>query len=73
MAPASSRGLTRLRRGALWGMNYYSDDYPDIPREEFLAVYEGLTKYAQREVRDLAECLSVGTCMDDGVVPRQPE
>jgi hypothetical protein len=24
-------------------MNYYSDDYPETPLEEFLAVYERLT------------------------------
>jgi len=54
-------------------MNYYSDDYPDVAREEFLAVYEGLTKYAQREVHDLAACLSEGTCMADAALPKQPE
>lgn len=59
--------------GALWGMNYYSDDYPDVPQEEFLAVYEGLTKYAQREVHDLAECLSLGSRKAEGTWPKQPE
>lgn len=54
--------------GPLEGMDYYSDDYPDVPLEEFLAVYKGLSKYAQREVLDLAESLSAGRYMaeDDG-------
>jgi hypothetical protein len=39
-------------------MDYYSDDYPDVPLEEFVALYEQLTKYAQREVHDLVECLA---------------
>jgi len=47
-------------------MDYYSDDYPDTPLEEFLAVYERLTKYAQREVHDLAESLAATTCVTDG-------
>jgi hypothetical protein len=47
-------------------MDYYSDDYPDVPLEEFLAVYTRLSKYAQREVHDLAESLATGRCVADG-------
>ena len=50
----------------LEGMDYYSDDYPDTPLEEFLAVYERLSKYAQREVHDLAASLAAGECVTDG-------
>jgi hypothetical protein len=39
-------------------MDYYSDDYPDTPLEEFLALYERLTKYAKREIHDLAQSLA---------------
>jgi hypothetical protein len=46
-------------------MDYYSDDYPDTPFEEFLAVYERLTKYAKREIHDLAESLASGECVAD--------
>jgi len=60
----------RLRE-KVWGspledMDYYSDDYPDTPLDEFLAVYERLTKYAQREVRDLAQSLAATTCGTEG-------
>ena len=55
---------TTWGRGQLEGMDYYSDDYPDVPLEEFLALYEGLTKYAQREVHDLAESLAGGFAAD---------
>ena len=44
-------------------MNYYSDNYPETPLEEFLAVYERLTKYAKREIQDLAESLATGGCV----------
>jgi hypothetical protein len=47
-------------------MDYYSDDYPDTPLEEFLALYERLTKYAKREVHDLAESLASTTCATEG-------
>jgi hypothetical protein len=47
-------------------MDYYSDDYPDTPLEEFLALYERLTKYAQREVHDLAESLAAVTFVNEG-------
>ena len=50
-------------------MDYYSDDYPDPPLEEFLAVYERLTKYAKREVHDLAQSLATGGCMAEGSSP----
>lgn len=50
-------------------MDYYSDDYPDTPLEEFLAVYERLSKYARREVHDLAECLADGGGVVDGLSP----
>ena len=47
-------------------VDYYSDDYPDASLEEFLAVYRRLSKYAQREVHDLAESLVVGSWAADG-------
>ena len=47
-------------------MDYYSDDYPDTPLDEFLAVYERLTKYAQREIRDLAQSLAATTSGTEG-------
>lgn len=47
-------------------MDYYSEDYPDVPLEEFIAVYKRLTKYAQREVLDLAECLAAGKAVAEG-------
>ena len=60
----------RLRREAwgspLEGMDYYSDDYPETPVEEFLALYERLTKYAKREIQDLAESLATGGCVAEG-------
>jgi hypothetical protein len=34
------------------------DNYIDTPIEEFLAIYKGLDRYAQREVLELAESLS---------------
>jgi hypothetical protein len=43
-------------------MDYYTDDYPETPLEEFLAVYERLSKYAKREIHDLAESLATGAC-----------
>jgi hypothetical protein len=49
---------TRAGAGPLEGMDYYDDDYPDVPFEEFLAVFKRLSKYAQREVADLAESLA---------------
>jgi hypothetical protein len=51
-------------------MDYYSDDYPDPPLEEFLAVYGRLSRYAKREVHDLAESLASGNLSGDldGVV-----
>jgi hypothetical protein len=52
--------------GPLEGMDYYSDDYPDVPLEEFLAVYKRLSKFAQREVLDLAECLAAGRAVAEG-------
>ena len=39
-------------------MDYYSDDYPDTPLAEFVALYERLTKYAKREIHDLAQSLA---------------
>jgi hypothetical protein len=54
----------------LEGMNYYSDDYPETPLEEFLAVYERLTRYAKREIQDLAESLATGGCVAEGSSPR---
>lgn len=53
-------------------MDYYSDDYPDAPLEEFLAVYERLTKYAKREIRDLAVSLASGGCEGEGSAPMPP-
>jgi len=47
-------------------MDYYSDDYPDTPLEDFLAVYERLSKYAKREVHDLAESLATGDFVTEG-------
>jgi hypothetical protein len=47
-------------------MDYYSDDYPDTPLEEFLAVDERLTKYAKREIHDLAESLATATLVAEG-------
>lgn len=47
-------------------MDYYSDDYPDTPLEEFLAVYERLSRYAKREVHDLAVSLSTGDFVTEG-------
>jgi hypothetical protein len=47
-------------------MDYYSDDYPETPLEEFLAVYERLTKYAKREIHDLAESLAAATFVPEG-------
>jgi hypothetical protein len=52
--------------GPLGGMDYYSEDYPDVSLEEFIAVYERLSKYAQREVLDLAECLAAGRAVAEG-------
>jgi hypothetical protein len=54
------------RASPLVDMDYYSDDYPDTPVDEFLAVYEQLTKYAQREIRDLAQSLAATTCGTEG-------
>ena len=54
-------------------MDYYSDDYPDTPLEEFLALYERLTKYAKREIHDLAESLSTGGCVAEELSPIQPD
>jgi hypothetical protein len=50
-------------------VDYYSDDYPDTSLEEFLAVYRRLSKYAQREVHDLAESLAVGGWVTEGSSP----
>ena len=65
-----------LRNGAwgsqLEGMDYYSDDYPETPLEEFLAVYERLTKYARREIHDLAQSLATGGCVAEESSPIQP-
>jgi hypothetical protein len=52
--------------GPLEGMDYYDDDYPDVPVEEFLAVFKRLTKYARREVFDLAESLAAGRNLAEG-------
>jgi len=57
----------------LEGMDYYSDDYPETPLEEFLAVYERLTKYAKREIHDLALSLATGGCVADESSPIQPD
>jgi hypothetical protein len=54
-------------------MDYYSDDYPDAPLEEFLALYERLTKYAKREIHDLAESLATGGCVAEGSSPIPPD
>jgi hypothetical protein len=54
-------------------MDYYSDDYPDTPLDEFLAVYLGLTKYAKREIHDLAESLAAGGCVAEGTSPIRPD
>lgn len=63
------------RHGAspLEDMDYYSDDYPDTPLEEFLAVYERLTKYAKREIHDLAQSLATGECVAEGSSPTPPD
>lgn len=50
-------------------MDYYSDDYPDPPLEEFLAVYSRLNKYAKREIHDLAQSLATGGCVAEGSSP----
>jgi len=50
-------------------MDYYSDDYPDPPLEDFLAVYQGLTKYAKREIHDLAQSLATSGCVAEGSSP----
>jgi hypothetical protein len=54
------------------GMDYYSDNYPETPLEEFLAVYERLTKYAKREIHDLAVSLAAGGCVAEESSPIQP-
>ncbi|MEP7193715.1 MAG: hypothetical protein ABI903_12710 [Actinomycetota bacterium] len=54
-------------------MDYYSDDYPDTPLEEFLALYERLTKYAKREIHDLAESLAAGERTAEGSSPKPPD
>jgi hypothetical protein len=54
-------------------MDYYSDDYPDTPLEEFLSLYERLTKYAKREIHDLAESLATGGCVAEESSPIQPD
>ena len=54
-------------------MDYYSDDYPDTPLEEFLSLYERLTKYAKREIQDLAESLATGEFVAEGSSPRPRE
>lgn len=46
-------------------MDYYSDDYPDVSREEFLAVYERLTTFARREVHELATLLAGGLVAEE--------
>ena len=57
----------------LEGMDYYSEDYPDTPLEEFLAVYDQLTKYAKREIHDLAQSLATGGCVTEGPLPLPPD
>ena len=57
---------TKAGASPLVDMDYYSDDYPDTPVDEFLAVYEKLTKFAQREIRDLAQSLAATTCGTEG-------
>lgn len=52
-------------------MNYYSDDYPDVTLEEFLDVYQRLTKYAQREVQDLA--ISLANTVTAGQGPNESD
>jgi hypothetical protein len=54
-------------------MDYYSEDYPDASLEEFLAVYEGLTKYAKREIHDLALSLATGGVVAEGASPTPPD
>jgi hypothetical protein len=54
-------------------MNYSSDDYPETPLEEFFAVYERRTKYAKREIHDLAQCLATGECVAEESSPIQPD
>ena len=49
----------------LVGMDYYSDDYPDVSLEEFLAVYERLTTFARREVHELAMLLAGGLVSEE--------
>jgi len=58
-------------RCPLEGVDYYSDDYPDVPLDEFLAVYKRLSKYARREIHDLAESLVVGSSVTEGSLPPQ--
>ena len=60
-------------RDRLEGMDYYSEDYPETPLEEFLAVYERLTKYAKREIHDLAVSLATGSCVAEESSPTQPD
>ena len=69
----STSGATspfRLREqaasGPLESMDYYSDDYPETPFEEFLSVYERLTKYAKREIHDLAQSLATSGSTAEG-------
>ena len=54
----------------LEGMDYYSDDYPDTPLEEFVALYERLTKYAKREIHDLAQSLATSGCVAERSSPK---
>lgn len=74
-AAASSAFGCAARLGAspLEDMDYYSDDYPDTPLDEFLAVYERLTKYAKREIHDLALSLDAGGCLAEGSSPTPPD
>lgn len=58
--------------GPLEGMDYYSDEYPETPLEEFLAVYERLTKYAKREIHDLAQSLATSESVAEGSGPIPP-
>ena len=46
-------------------MDYYSEDYPDVSLEEFLAVYERLTRFARREVHELATLLAGGLVTEE--------
>jgi hypothetical protein len=64
--PSRFACATAGRVGPLEGMDYYDDDYPDVPVEEFLAVFKRLTKYARREVFDLAESLAAGRNLAEG-------